>query len=70
MIPLHDEDREPLQVWKRSLQAEDEQDDISEQEVIGTAATLTVICGVVIVIVGAVVCGIVWLVNHRHLVGL
>lgn len=31
MIPLHDEDRDPLQVWKRSLQEEDKPPTIEEE---------------------------------------
>lgn len=72
MIPQRDDDSDPLQVWKRSL-PDDEQDieEMSTNEAIGAAATLVIICSVIItVVVGAVIGGVILFLKYKNQIGL
>lgn len=76
MIPLQkhpDEERDPLQVYRRSLPDDEKYDEQQSEEVEarGMIASVAVACSVIVtVVVGAIIGLIILFNNYRHLIGL
>jgi hypothetical protein len=71
MTPLHEEPKEVLDIWKKSLpEDQHEQEEISNEEATGTIGSMVVILGVICTVILAIAAGAVLLLfKYRHLLG-